>query len=149
MTSRGNFVFGIDAFDSTIRVECANSEIRAALDDWADALVRVVKGQSSLEPIFSEVQSVRIGDLCLLGVSGEPFFEIGQSICRATLSQNTWALGYCNAYTGYLPTARAFTEGGYEVSDSFRYLGMWQLAPSSERRVVKAAQRLLIGTHEQ
>jgi neutral ceramidase len=125
------------------------AKIRAALDDWADALVRVVKGESSLEPIFSEVQSVRIGDLCLLGVSGEPFFEIGQSICRATLSQNTWALGYCNAYTGYLPTARAFTEGGYEVSDSFRYLGMWQLAPSSERRVVKAAQRLLIGTHEQ
>ena len=34
MTSRGNFVFGIDAFDSTIRVECANSEIRAALDRY-------------------------------------------------------------------------------------------------------------------
>ena len=112
-------------------------------------MARVVKGESSLEPVFSEVQSLRIGELCLLGVSGEPFFEIGQSICRASPSQNTWALGYCNAYTGYLPTARAFAEGGYEVSDSFRYLGMWQLAPSSERRVVKAAQRLLIEAHEQ
>ena len=34
MTSRGNFVFGIDAFDSTIRVECANSEIRAVLNRY-------------------------------------------------------------------------------------------------------------------
>jgi len=34
MISRGNLLFGIQAFDSSIRVECSNSEIRATLDRY-------------------------------------------------------------------------------------------------------------------
>ncbi len=34
MTSRDNFEFGIDAFDSSIHVECADSEIRDALERY-------------------------------------------------------------------------------------------------------------------
>lgn len=124
------------------------AKIRSALHDWANAVARAVKGIDLLEPIFSEVQTFRIGDLCLLAISGEPFFEIGQRIARSSPAPRTWALGYCNAYTGYLPTARAYREGGYEVSDSFRYLGIWQLEPSCEGRVIKAARKLLVDTYD-
>lgn len=123
------------------------SKIQAALDDWADAVTRVIDGADPLEPVFCEVQTFRIGQLCLLAISGEPFFEIGQRLIRSSPARSTWALGYCNAYTGYLPTARAFKEGGYEVSDSFRYLGIWQLDPSCERRVAKTARKLLFETY--
>jgi neutral ceramidase len=119
-------------------------KIRAALDDWANAVTRVVNRIDPLKPVFSEVQAFRIGGLCLLAISGEPFFQIGQRIVRSSPAKNIWALGYSNAYTGYLPTASAFPEGGYEVSDSFRYLGIWALDPSCEVRVVTAARKLLI-----
>jgi neutral ceramidase len=124
------------------------AKVRAALDDWADSVKRVVEGTSALEPAFSEVQVLRLGDLCLAAVSGEPFFEIGERIRRSSPGRNTWALGYCNAYSGYLPTQRAFQEGGYEVSDSFRYLDTWQLDPSCARRVMQAASRLLLKAYE-
>lgn len=123
------------------------AKIRVALDDWANAVTRVVNRIDPLEPVFSEVQAFRIGDLCLLAISGEPFFQIGQRIVRSSPAKNTWALGYSNFYAGYLPTASAFAEGGYEVSDSFRYLGIWALDPSCEGRVVTAARKLLIETY--
>jgi neutral ceramidase len=119
------------------------AKVRIALDDWANAVNRAIKGIAPLEPLFSEVQAFRIGDLCLLAISGEPFYEIGERITCSKPRKGTWVLGYCNAFTVYLPTARAFSEGGYEVSDSFRYLGIWLLDRSCEERVIKAAQRLL------
>jgi neutral ceramidase len=124
------------------------AKIRVALDDWTEAAARVVKGGWFLEPVFCEVQGFRVGELCLLAISGEPFFSIGRRICRTSPCLDTWALGYANAYTGYLPTTRAYQEGGYEVSDSFRYLGIWRLAPTCERYVVRTAQKLLKDLHE-
>jgi hypothetical protein len=119
------------------------AKIHSAFEDWAGALGRIIKGDDALQPVFSEVQVFRIGDLCLLGISGEPFFATGQNISHGSPADNTWVLGYCNAYTGYLPTALAFREGGYEVSDSYRYLGTWQIDASCERRVAKLARQFL------
>jgi hypothetical protein len=93
------------------------------------------------------VQLFKIGSLCIVGISGEPFFETEHHILNNKHKANSWVLGYCNAYSGYLPTRRAFSEGGYEVSDSYRYLGTWHLDPSCEHRVVNAARRLLREHH--
>lgn len=123
------------------------AKTRAAFQDWANALNRVLTHSDVLTPVFSEVQVLGIGSLSIVGISGEPFFETGQKILNSSPKGNTWVLGYCNAYSGYLPTRRAFSEGGYEVSDSYRYLGTWHLDPSCEHRVVKAARRLLGGRH--
>lgn len=131
----------------TIRVDEHNNpeivaKLVAAFDDWALAMERIIKKNDALEPIFTEIQLIRIGQLCLVALSGEPFFSIGRHLRRLSPWKNTWILGYCNAYTGYLPTEQAFLEGGYEVSDSFRYLGVWQLESSAERRVLIAARKL-------
>jgi neutral ceramidase len=124
------------------------AKIRSALDDWAESLKRVVEGKSALEPVFCEVQVLRAGAFSLVAISGEPFFETGQRISRSSPGQKTWTLGYCNTYIGYLPTEHAFQEGGYEVSDSFRYLDTWQLQPSCDRLVTKAARKLLLKVYE-
>src|SRR5258708_7166642 len=48
MTSSGNFEFGIDAFDSSIRVECADSEMRDVLERYLSPPVpRRRSGQTS------------------------------------------------------------------------------------------------------
>jgi neutral ceramidase len=124
------------------------AKIRSALDDWAESLKNVVEGKSALEPVFCEVQVLRAGDFSLVAMSGEPFFETGQRISRSSPAQKTWTLGYCNTYIGYLPTKRAFQEGGYEVSDSFRYLDTWQFQPSCESSVTKTARKLLLKVYE-
>ena len=138
--------------DRTVRAQeraepAVKKKIRCALQDWSEAMLRIITGTSALEPVFAEVQTIRAGEVCLVGISGEPFFSIGQCIARLSNIRNTWVLGYCNAYSGYHPTAKAYTEGGYEVSDSYRYLGTWQLDSSGETRIVKAAQRLLKEVH--
>jgi neutral ceramidase len=119
------------------------AKIRAALDDWADCMKKIIQSQLPLEPVLCEVQVLRMGDLSMVAISGEPFFETGQRISKSSARRNVWPLGCCNAYAGYLPTKRSFQEGGYEVTDSFRYLDAWQLHPLCERIVVKAAQKLL------
>jgi len=119
------------------------AKLRSALEHWSGSLVAVIEGWTSLEPIFAEVQVIRAGDFCLVGIAGEPFFSLGQRISRFSRFRYTWTLGYCNEYCGYLPTAKAFSEGGYEVSDSYRYLGIWQLEPSCGSRVVQTARQLL------
>lgn len=116
-------------------------KIKKAMKDWALAIEEVIAGEHALEPVFSEVQILRVGGLLLVGISGEPFYETGQRI--AGRMEDIWTLGYCNEFTGYLPTAKAFAEGGYEVTDSYRYLSTWQLAPSSERKLVRAARDLI------
>ncbi|MFB3814518.1 MAG: hypothetical protein ACE14L_10435 [Terriglobales bacterium] len=117
--------------------------IRAAMGLWATEMHQVLELRRLLEPVLCEVQVLRMGDLQLVGFAGEPFFEIGEQVTRAAKLPYTWALGYCNAYCGYVPTRRAFSEGGYEVNDSYRYLGTWQIDPSCEQRVVRSARDLM------
>ena len=56
-----------------------------------------------------------------LGFPGEMFVEIGIDIKRASPFDQTLVLGLTNGLVGYLPTKRAFDEGGYE-SKSARFV---------------------------
>ena len=118
-------------------------KIRDAYQNWANSLRRILARQDPLIPAIGEVQLLQLGELAIIGISGEPFFEIGQQIARSSGFRHNWPLGYCNAYSGYLPTAASFSEGGYEVNDSYRYLDTWQIAPSSSARVVAVGKQLL------
>ena len=64
------------------------------------------------EPL--ELQGLRLGDALLITTPGETFVEIGLAIKAASPLPNTFVIGYANGYSGYLPTAKAFEEGGYE-----------------------------------
>ena len=55
----------------------------------------------------------------------------------------TIALGYCNGCIGYVPTADAYPDGGYEVEQAFKYYGTLMIAPDSER-LIKAATLTLL-----
>jgi neutral ceramidase len=120
-----------------------NRKISLAMQSWASALQRVISYETAIEPSFCEVQLLRVGDLALVAISGEPFFEIGAKIVGRSKFPYCWALGYCNAYCGYIPTATEFAGGGYEVNDAYRYLDTWQIAPDCDRLVLRAARTLL------
>ncbi|MDP6778151.1 MAG: hypothetical protein QGI83_15455, partial [Candidatus Latescibacteria bacterium] len=90
-----------------------------------------------------EMQAIALGDAALVTTPGETFFEIGEAIRSGSPFAHTLVTGYTNGVIGYLPTAKAFEEGGYEPETSFRfYYGTYILAPGAERAVVDAGIRL-------
>ena len=86
---------------------------------------------------------VAIGDFALVGVPAEVFVEIGKRVRQESPFPQTVVLGYVNGYQGYLPTAEAFPEGGYEVNVRIRHRG---LAITSEAAGV-VVKESLVGLH--
>ena len=61
------------------------------------------------------VQVVRIGEVALVSVAGEPFSSIGQRVIAASPFEHTLFSGYSNGGFGYIPERSAYAEGGYEI----------------------------------
>ncbi|HEY8742349.1 MAG TPA: hypothetical protein VIU62_04580, partial [Chloroflexota bacterium] len=82
---------------------------------WARAMLRRLDGDGLPAEIEAEVQALAIGPLRLVAMPGEIFVEIGLRV-RTALGEPTWALGYASDLSlGYVPTAAALAEGGYET----------------------------------
>jgi len=90
-----------------------------------------------------EIQVLRIGDVALVGLPGEPFFEGQLRIKLASPFPFTYPVHCVNHYVGYLPTREAFAHGGHEVETRY-----WaKLTPEALDRVVETALRLLREMH--
>jgi neutral ceramidase len=80
-----------------------------------------------------EVQALRLSEECaVVTLPGEFFAETGAELARRCGLPCLLVAGYANGSVGYVPPARAFPEGGYEV-------GMTQFGPEAEAAIVDAA----------
>jgi neutral ceramidase len=61
---------------------------------------------------------LQIGPAVFAGIEGEPFAEIGMAIKAGSPFPATWFGGYTGGWAGYIPTADAYPQGGYEVDTS-------------------------------
>lgn len=67
-------------------------------------------------PIKVDVQILRIGDIAIVSMPGEPFAEIGAAIKKASPFAYTMFCGYSSGTGGgYMPVESEFAHGGYEV----------------------------------
>ena len=64
------------------------------------------------------VRFLRIGDALLWGSPVELFCEIAIRVRNESPFRHTFFFGYLNGWLGYLPTAEAFRQGGYEPRTS-------------------------------
>ena len=111
---------------------------------WAKGTLRQIDAGKADRTVAAEVQAIRIGNLCLIGVPAETFQAIGGAIRRAGPRRFTAVVGYANGCIGYLPTREAYPNGGYEVQTAHRYYGHPAVvAPEAGERVVAAAIELL------
>lgn len=86
--------------------------------------------------VETELHGIRVGDVALVGFAGEPFSELGAQVKARSPFPHTLFSGYTNDYLGYLPTADAYPDRGYEVDTSpFR--------PGAGEQVVEASVALL------
>ncbi len=124
----------------------ANYGWRILLDglvDWAQSVLELAEaGATDLTRDF-EVQAVRVGDFGIVGLPGEVFVEYALNIDRDSPCRLTAVPAYTNGNIGYVPTAAAYPEGGYEVETAIRYYGTMMLRPESEQIILRSAQELL------
>jgi hypothetical protein len=83
-----------------------------------------------------ELIAFKIGGVVLAGISGELFTEIGMEIKKLSPFSDTVILTHCNGSCGYIPTDKAYTEGGYEVQ-------VTGLMPGVEKPLIRDFVRLI------
>lgn len=120
----------------------------AHIRSWARHNLDAINAGSAPETDLTfEIQTVRLGrDLALIAMAGEMSVEYGLRLQRV-LGQRfgcVWAVGYANEIVGYVPSARQYPEGGYEVLENMQYLlRPGPLARESEERIFEAVEGLL------
>jgi len=74
------------------------------------------KQPPSKDPVRVQLQVLRIGELAIVSMPGEPFAEIGAAVKKASPFAFTMFCGYSTGTGGgYMPTAEEFQHRGYEV----------------------------------
>jgi hypothetical protein len=86
---------------------------------WSDELVRYgAKSPAGADLVRIPVRALRVGDAILWGSPVELFCEIALRVRADSAFRHNFFLGYSNGWLGYLPTAEAFRDGGYEPRTS-------------------------------
>ena len=111
---------------------------------WAEDYLRAARNRRPRPEAF-EIQAMRIGEAALVAYPGEMFVDYQLEMDRASPFEKTFTLAYSNGCIGYVPTAGAFPEGGYEVDHAFRYYGTLMITPACERLIKSATLELLDG----
>jgi hypothetical protein len=86
-----------------------------------------------------EIQALRLGPVALVGIPNEVFTELGQAIQVRSPLAHTQIVELANGCEGYLPTPRAFAEGGYETM----LARSSKLVPEAGAQVVEKALEVL------
>ena len=116
-------------------------QVHKAMLGWAqDALKMVTEGGP--ESVAIGLQAISIDGVVLATLPGEAFCEYGLEFRKMTKS-SVIPVGYANGNIGYIPTAEAYKEGGYEVNDAIKYYAVKMIAPESEGIILAAMKSLL------
>ena len=90
--------------------------------------------------LAAEIWAMRLGDLGLVGIPGEPLAEIGMQIKQRSPFRCTMVVGLANGSMAYFPTDDAIHAGGYESEWS-------PVGHGTERMLVETGLELLQELH--
>ncbi len=90
------------------------------------------------QPVFRPVpiSVIGVGRVVFVGFGGEAFTSYGKIMRELCPEKFVVSVVCANGYEGYLPTAEAFGQGGYEACSSF-------FMPTLEDEIVEAAKEML------
>jgi hypothetical protein len=106
---------------------------KATQAGWRAGNARLYHGKTTTPWML---QGIRIGDIALVCVQGEPFNQILRSVVAASPFPHTLFSGYSNGGFGYIPMPDEYPHGGYEVAAT-------PFAPEAAAEVVRQAGDLL------
>jgi len=110
-----------------------------AYHDWAQAIIS--RGATAPTSVPFEVQRLSLDDAHIIGLPGEVFVEYALNLKK--LRPNVMVSGYTNGNVGYVPTRKAFEDGGYEVDLAYKLYAQQMFTPDAEDVILDAGTRLL------
>lgn len=85
-----------------------------------------------------QITALKIGEIQLLHLPGEPFVEYQLAAQKFFPDQHIATAAYTEFGLGYIGTAKAYSQGGYETS-----MMSTQIGPESEKILLNAIQKVL------
>ena len=89
------------------------------------------------DPVTSEIQVLRLGDIYILGLPGEVLVEVGLQIKKRAGLENLFIVSLSNDAIGYVCHSAAYDEGGYEPA------GATNLAKGAGEIMIEQALELI------
>lgn len=121
------------------RLKDENSFRRHHAERWLAKLER--DGKIMSEYPYT-IQILQIGDLKMVALAGEVVTDYSLRL-KKELGGNTWVAGYSNDLCSYIPSARMYDEGGYEVVDSMIYYDLpGPYTPAIEEKIIGKVHEL-------
>ena len=123
----------------------AEAVLKKTYPDGVDFTMEVVEANKVLKASkitndFNEIEivAISIGDIAFIGMPTELFIELGLEIKDLSPFRNTVTIGLAYALAGYIPTEKAYKEGGYEVASNL-------YKPEVSKIILEATSKLLNG----
>lgn len=85
---------------------------------YADLIAGQAEDAEREGPVRVRVSALALGPLLHVGVQGELFVTLGQRIRAGLGEDSTCVAALCDGTIGYIPTADAYDQGGYEPNAS-------------------------------
>jgi hypothetical protein len=95
--------------------------------------IREHSGVSNSADGIARISVIRLGKIALVFLPGEPFTETALQIESESPFDHTIIIGFSENNIGYIPTAEAFREGGYEVGP-----GKWSFIQEDAHQIVQS-----------
>ncbi len=121
------------------------SDKERMLEEYAAGwqLASTLAGVLEEKVTHTEVQALRLGDTTLVAFPGEVFVETSQTLKHQFGAQKLAVIELANDDIGYIPTQKAFEEGGYECGLHFGA----RIPPEGEVSLCAAAGRAIEAVH--
>jgi neutral ceramidase len=115
----------------------------AAIQTWRRTMKDRVAGSGD-HSFEIELFVVKLGPMHMVVVNGEIFSRFTQNLRDAT-GKPLFVVAYANAAFGYIPTAAAYAEGGYEVETAHFFYNTFRPKIGSLEMLSDRAARLIQG----
>lgn len=118
-------------------------KIQKAFLLWAEDLKKKANESKLPSCLECKLQCIKLGDAVFLSFPFELFSSISLVLREKSGIENLFMVGYANGYNGYLPDESSYAEGGYEIEEAFKYVGLLPLPSQAEKLFTENALSLM------
>lgn len=118
-------------------------KIQKAFLLWAEELREKALKSELPKSLECRLQCLKLGEAVLLAYPFELFSSVSLSLREKSAVKHLFMVGYANGYFGYLPDGSSIREGGYEVDEAFKYVGILPFDSKAEELFLEKAVAVL------
>lgn len=131
-----------------IEAEQEGQQLKAKMDQamsgWADRILDQLQRGMIMDYVPAEIQVFRLGNAVIAGIPGELFSTLGRAIKSSSGKRQVFISSCTNGNVGYIPARDAYSQGGYEIDEAYKYYGYpAAIMPEAGEQIVNSALSLI------